>query len=116
SRNLDKFVTIVGIATGELIRERPDELRAILEARRAAVKSIYADPAAAAKTMAPYYEGVPEDMMDGLVTNLASAGYWSEGEIQIEHLERAAAGLRSIGALEGEVDWEQMVDRSFLSN
>lgn len=114
SRNLPKFVTIVGIATGDLIREKPDQLRAILQARRAAVKSIYADPAAAAKSIAKYFKDVPEDVMKPLVANLVNAGYWSEGDINIEELEKAAAGLRAIGAITGDINWEQMVDRSFL--
>jgi len=61
-RDLPPMVQSVGIATGKLMREKPDKLRAIIAARREAVKFMNAEPEQAAKMLEKHFSKVPPDV------------------------------------------------------
>lgn len=115
-RNLPRITQAVGIATGQLIKEQPQKLRAILEGRRKAVQAIYKDPQGSAKSVTKYYTSVPPDVVTEVMASMASARYWDEGAINREELDRMIRGLKAMGALKGDepIDWDKMIDVSFL--
>lgn len=114
-RDLPPMAQSVGVATNELIQKKPDAIRAIIEARRLAVRSIKTDPAKAAASMAKHYKRVPVDALEKVIRSLLAAEYWSEGDFEIAAMDEMLDGLRFIGAFKGDVNWDQMIDRSFLA-
>jgi NitT/TauT family transport system substrate-binding protein len=113
-KDLPKMVQGVGVATGSLIREHPEKVRAIVLAHRLAAQSIKSDPEAAARSIAQYYDHVPVEALTKVVKDLAAIDHFSEGDFDIEAMDRMLDGLRLIGAFKGDVDWKQMLDRTFI--
>jgi NitT/TauT family transport system substrate-binding protein len=112
---LPPMVQSVGVATTELIRTRPEAIRAIIAARKMAVASIKADPARAAASMAKYFQRVPADVLEKVVRTLIAADYWSDGDFEIAAMDRMLDGMRFIGGFQGAVDWQQALDTSFVA-
>lgn len=114
-RNLPPVTQAVGIATGQLMREQPQKLRAIIEGRRQAIRAIYKDPKAAAASISKYYTSIPTAVVMDVTASMAAARYWDEGAFNKEALDRMIEGLRAIGAFKGDkVDWDALTDSSFL--
>jgi NitT/TauT family transport system substrate-binding protein len=103
----------LGITTHEFAAAHPEKLRAILAGRREAVRAIYADPASAAATLAEAFRMEPA-LATTALDNMVAVKMWSEGGFNHTELERAAAGLRLIGEIKGEVDWAKLLDPAFL--
>ncbi|HVV95243.1 MAG TPA: ABC transporter substrate-binding protein [Hyphomicrobiales bacterium] len=108
--DLGAVVQVVGIATDDMIKNHPDQLRAILAARKEAVDAMKADPALAIRDIDHYYKTAP----DAVIRKLLANGFWSEGAIDIPAMERVVEGSRLIGVFKGKVDWSKAVDASFL--
>lgn len=113
--SLPPMVQSVAVATTDLIRARPDAIRATLAARKMAVASIKADPARAAASMAKYFQRVPVDAIEKVIRMLVAADYWSEGDFEIAAMDRMLDGLRFTGGFRGDVKWEQVLDTSFVA-
>lgn len=113
-RDLPPMVQSVGIATGKLMKEKPEKLRAILAARREAVKFMNTEPEKAAKMLEKHFSKVPPDVLARVTVMLAKGGYWSEGKLEREPMENMARGLKLVGELKGELDWAKITDPSFL--
>ena len=110
---LPPMTTSVGITTRPFARDHGDTLRAIIAGRRAAVRAIYADPAATATIVAKAYD-LPPDIATRAVNNMIGPRMWSEGEFNQGELDRALDGLRLVGEVSGPVDFSKLIDRSFL--
>ena len=112
---LPPMVITVGITTPQFAKAHPDQIRAIIAARRAAVRQIYADPKAAADMLAqsPSYK-IPPAAAAATIAHMVAAHTLSEGDIHQDELDRMAAGLRLVGEVTGTVDWAALVDRSYL--
>lgn len=113
-KDLPALPTAVGIATGKLIREHPDQLRALLAARRMGVQFIYAHPQEAAKILTSLYQPLPADVIQGMIGELVEARYWSEGNIEMTPLDNQVEAMKLVGVLKDDVDLNAMIDRSFL--
>lgn len=113
-RDLPPMVQSVGIATGDLMRKNPEKLRAIIAARREAVKFMYEKPKEAAKFAHKYFEKVPYAVFERVTETLIKARYWSEGQLEREPMENMARGLKLVGEIKGEIDWTKITDKSFL--
>ena len=113
-KDLPPMVQSVGIATGDLMKKNPDKLRAIIAARREAVKFMNADPKAAAKLTQKYFPKVAPDVLERVTVSLAAGHYWSEGRIEMEPIQNMARGLKLVGEVKGEIDWKKVIDASFL--
>lgn len=107
---LGAVVQVVGIATDDTIKAHPDQLRAILLARRDAIRAMVADPDMAIATIGHYYKNVPP----ALLRQMLATGYFSEGALDIDGMNRTIEGSRLIGVFQGDVDWSKMLDGSFL--
>ena len=113
-KDLPPMVQSVGIATGDLMKKNPDKLRAIIAARREAVKFMNADPKAAAKLTQKYFPKVAPDVLERVTALLVAGHYWSEGRIEMEPIQNMARGLKLVGEVKGEIDWKKVIDASFL--
>jgi NitT/TauT family transport system substrate-binding protein len=113
-KDLPPMVQAVGIATGDLIRKNPEKLRAIIAARREAVKFMNEKPREAAKMTEKHFDKVSPEVLASVTEALAKDGYWSEGRIEMDRMENMARGLKLVGELKGEIDWGKVVDKSFL--
>ena len=113
--NLPNMTQTVGVTTAEFAKENPDKRRAIIAARRAAVDYLYAEPIAAAKLVAKAYgDKVSEEIAITAVKNMVAINYWGRGKFDMPALEAMLEGLRSQGSWEGPIDWDDVIDESFL--
>ena len=46
--------------------------------------------------------------------SMAQINYWSRGQIEMEAFETVRKGLEMQGQWQGPVDWDKIIDRSFL--
>jgi NitT/TauT family transport system substrate-binding protein len=104
----------IEIATGKLMKEHPDKLRAMLAGRRAGVKYIYEHTDDAIKILAKLYAPLPADKVAEMVHELAAAKFWSEGNFEMRLLETAQRAMLDVGMLKSKVDLKKMIDASFL--
>ncbi|MFT5111150.1 MAG: NitT/TauT family transport system substrate-binding protein [Parasphingorhabdus sp.] len=113
--NLPNMTQTVGVTTAEFARKNPDKLRAIIAARRAAVDYLYAEPVKAAKLVAKAYgDKVSEEIAITAVKNMVAINYWGRGKFDMPALEAMLEGLRSQGSWEGPINWDDLIDESFL--
>jgi len=103
-----------GIATGDLMKNHPDKLRAILAGRREAVKFIYEHTAEASKILESIYEPLPPNQVDTMMQQLVEAKFYSEGRVEMPLLQTTAHVMKFVGMLDKDVDLSKMVDTSFL--
>lgn len=105
----------VGIATNTFIKNHPDKLRAIIAARRDAVDYIYANTEQAAAMVSKRYgDTLPPDVAPIAMKRMAGIKYWSRGEIEMEAFKSVVRSLEMQGQWDGTIDWETVIDRSFL--
>jgi NitT/TauT family transport system substrate-binding protein len=110
---LPPMTQTVGVTTAEFAKAHPDKLRAIIAGRRMGVDFIYANPKEAAQIFAREYNLKP-DVAETAIRNMVEIKYWSLGGFDINGMNEFVRGLRIIGEVQGEVDWNKLLDRSFL--
>lgn len=104
----------IDIATGKLMKNHPDKLRALLAGRREGVKFIYEHTADAIKILSKVYEPLPPKDVETLINQLVEVRFWSEGQIEMQGLRNAVRAMKFVGSLDHDVDLGKMVDTSFL--
>jgi NitT/TauT family transport system substrate-binding protein len=109
---------VVGVTTVEMAEKKGDFLRAVIRARRKAVKFMKEHPEEAAEIVAKQYNLEPAVALSAVknLTTSTTKGvpYWGEGEIHMEGLKRMIEAQRSVGAINGEVDYSKIIDTRFL--
>jgi NitT/TauT family transport system substrate-binding protein len=110
---LPPMTTSVGITTREFAKAHPDKLKAIIAGRRAAVEAIYANPDETATILQKTWNFDPA-IAKAAVENMIGPKMWSPGDFDRTELERTVDGLRLIGEVKGEIDWDKLIDQSFL--
>jgi NitT/TauT family transport system substrate-binding protein len=109
---------VVGVATVEMLEKKGDFIRAVIRARRKAVIFMREHPDEAAEIVAKQYN-ITVDEARSSVRNLTTSKtrgvpYWGEGEIHLDGLKRMIEAQRSVGAINGEVDYSKIIDTRFL--
>jgi NitT/TauT family transport system substrate-binding protein len=109
---------VVGVTTVEMAEKKGDFLRAVIRARRKAVIFMREHPDEAAEIVAKQYN-IDLDVAKSAVRNLTTSKtkgvpYWGEGEIHMDGLKRMIEAQRSVGAINGEVDYAKIIDTRFL--
>jgi NitT/TauT family transport system substrate-binding protein len=109
---------VVGVATVEMMEKRGDFIRGVIRARRKAVQFMKEHPDEAAEIVAKQYN-LDLEVARSAVRNLVTAKtqgvpYWGEGEIHLDGLKRMIEAQRSVGAINGEVDYNKIIDTRFL--
>lgn len=110
---LPRISQTVGITTPQMIEQKPEELRAVIEGRRMGVQYIQENPEEAARIFANAYEGDVE-VMETAINAMLEIDYWSEGALNYEQMDRKMGGLRLVGVIDEDVDWSELVDERFL--
>jgi NitT/TauT family transport system substrate-binding protein len=109
---------VVGITTGEAAKTKGDFIRAIIRARRKAVKFMIEHPDEAGDIIASDFNITPEVARSAIrnLTKSMTEGipYWGEGQIHLEGMKRIIEVQKSVGAIEGDIDVTKMIDTSFL--
>jgi NitT/TauT family transport system substrate-binding protein len=118
SEVLPPLDNVVGVATVEMMEKKGDFIRAVIRARRKAVKFMKEHPDEAAEIVAKQYN-IDVDVAKSAVRNLTTSTtkgvpYWGEGEIHVEGLKRMIEAQRSVGAIQGDVDYSKIIDTRFL--
>jgi NitT/TauT family transport system substrate-binding protein len=104
----------LGIATGTMMKQHPDKLRAIEQARREGAKFIYEHTDEAIGILSKVYEPLPPNEVAGMVKELVAVKFWSEGHIEMPLLETTARAMKYVGMLDKDIDLAKLVDSSFL--
>lgn len=104
----------IEIATGNLMKNHPDKLRAVLAGRAEGVKYIYEHTDDAIKILEKHYAPLPPDQVAKMVHELVEAKFWSKGNIEMPLLELSERAMFDVGMLKKKVDLNKMVDTSFL--
>lgn len=109
---------VVGMATGEAIKNRGDFIRAVIRARRRAVQFMIDHPDEAGDLVAKDFNITPE-VARNAVRNLTTSytqgiPYWGNGQIHLNGMKRIIEVQKSVGALEGDIDISKMIDTRFL--
>jgi NitT/TauT family transport system substrate-binding protein len=114
-KNLPRMTQTVGVTTEECIKNNPEKLKSIIAARRAAVDYLYSNPVEAAKLVAKAYgDKVSEEVAIVAVQNMVDINYWGRGNFEVPALEAMLEGLRMQGSWEGSINWDDIINSSFL--
>ena len=109
---------VVGVVTVEQAAKRGDFIRAVIRARRKAVRFMKEHPDEAGDLVAKAYNiepAVARNAVRNLTTSVTKGvQYWGEGEIHMDGLKRMIEVQRGLGTIKGEVDYSKIVDTSFL--
>jgi NitT/TauT family transport system substrate-binding protein len=113
---LPGMTQMVGVATGKMIKERPDVLKALVNAWGESVDFTYKNGDEAAGYMSKRYgaQNLPPDVAKQAVRNLQKINYWSHGEIDAVGLNFWVQAMKEQGEWAGDPDWSKMIDQSFL--
>jgi len=113
---LPPMTQMVGVATGKMIKEQPDALRDLVSAWTQAANYTYDNQEDAAALMSKRFgaEALAPDVAKSAVANMAQINYWSRGEIDLAGLDFWLETMKFQGEWEGDADWAQMIDQSFL--
>ena len=118
SEALPPLDNVVGVATVEMMEKKGDFIRAVIRARRKAVQFMKEHPDEAGDIVAKQYDLTPEvarAAVRNLTTSLTQGvPYWGDGQIHMDGLKRMIEAQRSVGAINGEVDYNKLVDTRFL--
>jgi NitT/TauT family transport system substrate-binding protein len=110
---LPPMTTSVGITTRAFAKEHPEKLKAIIAGRRAGVQAVYADPKGTAEIIARDYKLDPK-VAEIAINNMIGPRMWSEGQFNLEEMNRSVEALRLVGEIKGDVDLNKLIDESFL--
>jgi NitT/TauT family transport system substrate-binding protein len=109
---------VVGMATGEAMKNRGDFIRAVIRARRRAVEFMIAHPDEAGDLVAKDFNITPEvarSAVRNLTTSMtAGVPYWGDGRFHLSGMKRIIEVQKSVGALEGDFDITKMITTEFL--
>jgi NitT/TauT family transport system substrate-binding protein len=103
----------VGITTTDYAKTGADKLRAIIDARREGVAFIKSNPDEAADIVAKAYNGDAKLYRD-VFRNFNAMGYFGDGRLQYENINRMLEGMKLVGRLRAPVDLKEVTDPSFL--
>jgi NitT/TauT family transport system substrate-binding protein len=104
----------LGMATGALMKQHPDKLRAIEQARRDGAKFIYEHTDEAIGILSKVYQPLPPNEVAAMVKELVAVKFWSEGRIEKPLLESTIRGMKYVGMIDKDIDIAKLVDTSFL--
>jgi NitT/TauT family transport system substrate-binding protein len=113
-KDLPLIPSQLGMATGKAMKEWPDKLRAVQQARREGTRFIYEHTGEAIEILSKIYAPLPANEVGIMVKELVEAKFWSEGRIEMPLLEQTVHAMKGVGMLQKDVDLTKIVDSSFL--
>jgi NitT/TauT family transport system substrate-binding protein len=103
----------VGIVTSDFAKAHADQVRALIDGRRAGVKFIVAHPDEAAAITAKAYN-IDAALTREVFKHFLDIKYWSEGGFDYAAMDRMVEGLQIVGKLKEPIEWAKVVDTTFL--
>jgi len=109
----------IGVTSRKTLQERPQVVRAIIQARRKAVEYMQANRKESAQLIAKHYKMDPA-VIEKVMSNLMDHGtvrgvpYWGLGNFEYESLNNLVRAMNLIGVINGQLDWNKYVDESYL--
>jgi NitT/TauT family transport system substrate-binding protein len=118
SESLPPLDNVVGVTTANMAAEKGNFIRAVIRARRTAVEFMHKNPDEAAEMVAKHYNIEPA-VARSAVRNLTASRtngipYWGTGQIHLSGLKRMIEVQRMVGAIQGEVNYDAVIDTQFL--
>ena len=112
---LPPMTQMVGVATGKMIKEQPEVLRALVKAWEQTVDFTYANGDEAGALMSKRFPSVMSvDVAQSAIKNMQKVKYWSRGDIDVAGLNFWVKAMREQGEWKDNPDWSKMIDQSFL--
>jgi NitT/TauT family transport system substrate-binding protein len=108
-----KFSWAVGVTTKEFADKHPDTVRKLVAVHRKAVEFVYAHPKEAAAVYAKVWN-VKQAEADAIMPKYYEWKHWNLGDFSKEGLDAVVDGLRSVGEIDGPVDWSKLIDQQYL--
>jgi len=106
---------MVGCATGKIMREQPQVLRALIQAWRETVDFTYANGEQTAQIIAKKWpQLVAPDIAAAAIKSLQKVKYWSRGDIDVAGLGFWLDAMKEQGEWVGEANLKTMINESFL--
>lgn len=102
-----------GVTTAEFAATNGEKIRRMIEARRQGLALMEQDRDLAARVYAKTWNIDPA-LAARLLPKFFDMKFWSPGTISVRGLEVQIEGMRLVGALDGPVDLEAMIDRRYL--
>jgi NitT/TauT family transport system substrate-binding protein len=109
-----KFTYSVVVATREYTLKHPEQLRALLRARRRAIEFMEQHHDETAQIYSEIFDVSLEDAKK-LLPKYYAWGQWSHGDFSRDGLEAMSRGMLAVGIIDKPVDWSKLVDQSFLA-
>jgi NitT/TauT family transport system substrate-binding protein len=110
-----RITQTVGVVRTAYLKEHPDLVRGLIQARRKGVEFIQQNPDEAAAIMARAYKIDEAQAKAAIEAVLRTGTYWSLGDFDYEGMNTMLKGLQLVNAIEpGPFDWSKVVDESYL--
>ena len=103
----------VGVVTPEFAKNKPEQVRGIIEGRRRGTEYLYKNIDEAADITAKAYK-MDANLIRQVFKEYARIHYWDVGKFDFDGMNRMVEGMRLVGQLKEPVDWAPIVDQSFL--
>lgn len=103
----------MGIATTAYAAKHGEQIRRLIEARRQALVMMDQDRDMAARVYAKVWNFDPK-VAAALLPKFFDMKFWSPGSFDIPGLKMQVEGMRIVGELDGDLNPETLIDRSYL--
>jgi NitT/TauT family transport system substrate-binding protein len=118
SEVLPPLSNVVGVTLASIDDKQKNFVRAVIRARRAAVKFMEENTQEAGDIVAKHYN-IPLEVARSTVSNLIKSRtqgipYWGTGQINYTGLDRMVKAQQSVAAIEGNVNLEAIIDTNYL--
>jgi NitT/TauT family transport system substrate-binding protein len=110
---LPPYVGTVGVTTRAYAKKNPNVIRKLIAGRRMGLKAYASDTARYVDYLAKEYSLQPDIMRESIAIE-RKFNLISEGRIDREQLQRIAHGLMLVGEIKEPVNWDDLIDESFL--
>ena len=111
---IPRMTWLVGITTREFAKKDPELLRKLIAIRRRGVNYIYEHPDQAVRIYAKVWQQDPDQVALYFPKYFDYEGEWSRGGFEQTGLAKMSEGLQLVGDIEKPVDWNALIDQSFL--
>lgn len=113
---LPPMTQMVGVASGKLIKEQPEVLRALVRAWEKTIAFVYANGDETAQIVSKRFpQTVTPEVANSAVKSLQKIRYWSRGDIDMAGLNFWVESMREQGEWTGPANLAGMVNDTFLS-
>ncbi len=103
----------VGVTTPAFAAAHGEQIRNLILARRMGLETMQKDLGEAARVYAKVYN-LDETLAAQLLPKFFAMNFWSPGNFNMAGLQVQVEGMRVVGELDGPVDLDKFIDRSFL--